>query len=223
MKFDLVIRNATVVDGSGAPAFEADVCLRGGRIASVGTPSGAWAVEEFEAGGMVLAPGFIDSHSHADLALLAPGLEEEKLRMGVTTEIIGQCGYTAFPVDERHRRLRADTMSGFLPGIRLPWDWSTLEDYRAACARVGLTHNIAPLAGHGSIRVAVMGDRAEAPGAAELDRMQRLLRQAMEMGAFGLSTGLIYPPACYAERGEIEALCRVVAEFGGVVCDPCAR
>ncbi len=216
MKFDFVIRNATVVDGSGAPAFESDVWLRGGRIASFGTPVDAWAVEEFEAAGMVLAPGFIDSHSHADLALLAPGLEEEKLRMGVTTEITGQCGYTAFPVDDRHRSLRAATMSGFLPGARLPWDWSTLEDYRAACVRAGLTHNIAPLAGHGSIRVAVMGDRAEAPNAAELDRMRRLLHQAMEMGAFGLSTGLIYPPACYAEAGEIEALCRVVAEFGGV-------
>jgi N-acyl-D-aspartate/D-glutamate deacylase len=216
MKFDLIIRNATVVDGSGAPAFEADVALAGGRIASVRPPADAWAVEELEAAGTVLCPGFIDSHSHADLALLAPGLEEEKLRMGVTTEVIGQCGYTAFPVADRHRSLRADTMSGFLPGVHLPWDWSSLEEYRAACARVGLTHNIAPLAGHGSIRVAVMGDSAEAPGAAEMDRMRRLVRQAMEMGAFGLSTGLIYPPACYAEAGEIEALCRVVAEFGGV-------
>ncbi|HSO60183.1 MAG TPA: D-aminoacylase [Desulfobacterales bacterium] len=216
MKFDLIIRNATVVDGRGAPAFEADVALADGRIASVGVPADAWAVEELEAAGMVLCPGFIDSHSHADLSLLTQGLEDEKLRMGVTTEIIGQCGYSAFPVDDRHRGLRADTMSGFLPGIRLPWDWSTLDDYRAACTRIGLTHNIVSLAGHGSIRVAVMGDRAEAPKAGELDRMRHLVRQAMEMGAFGLSTGLIYPPACYAEPSEIEALCRVVAEFGGV-------
>lgn len=216
MKFDLIIRNATVVDGSGAPAFEADVSLRGGRIASVGFSSDAWAAEEIDAAGMVLSPGFIDSHSHADLALLAPGLEDEKLRMGVTTEIIGQCGYAAFPVNDRYRGLRASTMSGFLPGVRLPWDWSSLADYRAACTRIGMTHNVAPLAGHGSIRVAVMGDRSGAPSGGEMDRMRRLARQAMKMGAFGLSTGLIYPPACYAEHGEIEALCRVVAEFGGV-------
>jgi N-acyl-D-aspartate/D-glutamate deacylase len=136
--------------------------------------------------------------------------------MGVTTEIIGQCGYSAFPVENRFRKLRADTMSAFLPGVPLAWDWTNLDDYRAACTRIGLTHNIAPLVGHGSIRVATVGDRAEAPRSGEMDRMLRLVRQAMEMGAFGLSTGLIYPPACYAERGEIEALCQVVADFGGV-------
>lgn len=146
MKFDLIIRNATVIDGSGAPAIEGDVALAAGRIASVGTPSGAWAVDELEAAGMVQAPGFIDSHSHADSALLAAGLEDEKLRkgMGVTAEIIGQYGYFAFPVDDRHRGLRAETMFGFLPEIRLPGDWSTLDGCLAACARSGLTHNITP-------------------------------------------------------------------------------
>jgi len=216
MKFDHIIRNATIIDGSGTPAFEADLALRGDRIASIGVPADAWAAEELEAASMVLAPGFIDSHSHADLSLLARGLEDEKLRMGVTTEIIGQCGYSAFPVENRHRKLRADSMSAFLPGIRLNWEWSNLDDYRAACTRIGLTHNVAPLVGHGSIRVAVVGDGAEAPQVEEMDRMRRLVRQAMEMGAFGLSSGLIYPPACYADRSELEALCQVVAEFGGV-------
>ncbi len=216
MKFDYIIRNAKVVDGTGAPAFEADVALRAGRIAAIGMIADAWTAEDLEATGMVLAPGFIDSHSHADLAVLTRDVEDEKLRMGVTTEIIGQCGYSAFPVDNRFRKLRADTMSPFLPGVHLDWDWSNLDDYRAVCTQVGLTHNIAPLVGHGSIRMAVLGDKARAPQPGEMDRMQRLVRQAMEMGAFGLSTGLIYPPGCYAERREIEALCQVVAEFGGV-------
>jgi N-acyl-D-aspartate/D-glutamate deacylase len=216
MKLDLIIRNARIVDGSGAPAFAADVGIRNGRIESLGALAGGWSRDEFDAAGGVVSPGVIDCHSHADLALLAQGLENEKLRMGVTTEIIGQCGYTAFPVADPFRSLRARSMAGFLPGVQLAWDWSTLAEYRAACSRAGLTHNIVPLVGHGSVRMAVMGDSARPAQAADLEGMRRMVRQSMEAGAFGLSSGLIYPPACYADQAEIEDLCRVVAEYSGV-------
>ena len=216
MKFDLIIRNARIVDGSGAEAFAADIGIRNGRIESLGALAGGWSRNEFGAAGLAVSPGFIDCHSHADLALLAQGLENEKLRMGVTTEVIGQCGYTAFPVADPFRSLRARSIAGFLPGVQLAWDWSTLEEYRAACSRAGLTHNIVPLVGHGSVRMAVMGDSSRPAGAADLERMQLLVRQSMEAGAFGISSGLIYPPACYADQNEIEDLCRVVAEYQGV-------
>jgi len=216
MKFDLIIRNARIVDGSGAEAFAADIGIRNGRIESLGALPGGWSRNEFDAAGLAVSPGFIDCHSHADLALLAQGLENEKLRMGVTTEVIGQCGYTAFPVADPFRSLRARSIAGFLPGVQLAWDWSTLEEYRAACSRAGLTHNIVPLVGHGSVRMAVMGDSSRPAGAADLERMRQLVRQSMEAGAFGISSGLIYPPACYADQNEIEDLCRVVAEYQGV-------
>jgi N-acyl-D-amino-acid deacylase len=216
MKFDLIIRNGQVVDGSGGAAFPADIGIRSGRIEGLGTLPGGWSPEELDASGMTVSPGFIDCHSHADLALLASDLEHEKLRMGVTTEVIGQCGYTAFPISDRFRSLRAASMAGFLPGIRLAWDWATLAEYRAACSAAGLTHNMVPLVGHGSVRMAVMGNRPDRPSAAELEQMRQLVHQSMQAGAFGLSSGLIYPPACYADPGEIETLCRVVADCQGL-------
>jgi N-acyl-D-aspartate/D-glutamate deacylase len=216
MKFELIIRNGQVVDGSGGAVFTADIGIRSGRIEALGALPGGWSQDELDASGMTVSPGFIDSHSHADLALLAQGLEHEKLRMGVTTEVIGQCGYTAFPVSDCFRSLRAGSMAGFLPGVRLAWDWTTLAEYRAACLVAGLTHNIVPLVGHGSVRMAVMGNSPDRPGSAELERMRQLVRQSMEAGAFGLSSGLIYPPACYADQTEIEALCRVAADYQGL-------
>lgn len=216
MKFDLIIRNGQVADGSGGAVFAADIGIRSGRIEALGALPGGWSQDELDASGMTISPGFIDSHSHADLALLAQGLEHEKLLMGVTTEVIGQCGYSAFPVSDRFRGLRAGCMAGFLPGVRLAWDWTTLAEYRAACSAAGLTHNIVPLVGHGSVRMAVMGNSPDRPGAAELERMRQLVRQSMEAGAFGLSSGLIYPPACYADQREIEAMCREVADYQGV-------
>jgi N-acyl-D-amino-acid deacylase len=215
MKLDTILRNARVVDGKGNPEFPADIGLRGGRIHRIAPKLADGSPNEIDCAGRVVVPGFIDAHSHADLALLAQGLEHEKLRMGVTTEIIGQCGYSAFPVSDLYRRLRARTFAGFLPGVELAWNWSSLEDVRSECQRAGLTHNVVPLVGHGSVRMAVMGDRPQAPSAAELDRMQELVRQAMQEGCFGLSSGLIYPPACYAETNEIESLCRVAGDFGG--------
>ena len=215
MKFDTIIRNAQVVDGEGNPAYPADIGLLGGRIRRIAPNLNGWSIDEVDCGGMVLAPGFIDAHSHADLALLARGLEHEKLRMGVTTEVIGQCGYSAFPVSARFRSLRAKTFAGFLPGVELSWSWSSLADYRRECMRTGLTHNVVPLVGHGSVRIAVMGDSPKAPSANGLERMRTLVREAMQEGCCGLSSGLIYPPACYADSDEIEALCRAAGDQRG--------
>lgn len=216
MKFDTIIRNARVIDGSGEPAFLADIGLLNGRIERIETTLNSWSPEELDCEGMVISPGFIDAHSHADLSLLANGLEHEKLRMGVTTEVICQCGYSAFPVSDRYRSLRSKTFAGFLPGVRLGWNWSTLSEYRCECTMTGLAQNIVPLVGHGSVRIAVMGDNPGQPSAGQMDDMRHLVRQAMKEGAFGLSSGLIYPPACYADSAELEALCRVVADHGGI-------
>jgi N-acyl-D-amino-acid deacylase len=216
MKYDIILRNARIFDGGGSSAFEADLAIKAGRIARISLSSDTSATREIDLAGLTVAPGFIDSHSHADLALLSSAGEYEKIRMGVTTEVIGQCGFTAHPVSDAHRELRCKSMAGFLPGEQPPWEWSNLEQYKAAVTRTGVMNNIVPLVGHGSVRMAVMGNRSSQPDAGELAQMQSLVREAMDMGAFGLSSGLIYAPACYAATKEVKALCEVVAEFGGL-------
>ncbi len=148
MKFDTIIRNTRVIDGSGGPVFLPEIGLLNGRIERIENALSGWSPEELDCAGMVVSPGFIDAHLHADLSLLAKGLEHEKLRMGVTTEVIFQCGYYAFPVSDRYRRPRSKTFAGFLPGVRLGWNRSTLSEYRRECTSAGLTQNIVPLVGH---------------------------------------------------------------------------
>ncbi len=216
MRFDLIIRQARVVDGSGQPAYTADIAVDGSRIARVGVPAGAEAAREIDAAGLAVCPGFIDAHSHADLTLVAGSAEGEKLRMGVTTEVIGQCGFSAHPLSDAHGPQRATSMAGFLPGATLAWDWKDLQQFRRRACAAGLPNNVVPLVGHGSVRMAVMGHRPDAPTAVELERMRAYVRTAMQQGAFGLSSGLIYPPAYFAQTEELTALACDAAQLGGL-------
>lgn len=216
MNYDLVIYNAEIVDGTGSPAYAGDVAIRDGRIEKIGELGPHSAKHEINAAGLALTPGFIDSHSHADLTFPAGSAENEKLRMGVTTEVIGQCGYSPYPLSSRHALLRKKSMAGFLPGVAFSWDWSTLAEYRAMVEKRGMTHHAVPLVGHGSVRQAVMGDSQTKPSPAELDKMRGLVDEAMKDGAYGLSTGLIYAPGCFSETDEIIALARVASDNHGL-------
>ena len=146
-------------------------------------------------------PGFIDSHSHADLTFLAGSAENEKLQMGVTTEIIGQCGFSAFPLSRRYAGLRQQSMAGFLPGVGLKWNWSTLDEYKAMALKRGISHHVAPLVGHGSVRQAVMGDDSAQPTQSQLDHMCRLVDEALGQGAHGVSHGThLFPGVFFRYR-----------------------
>jgi N-acyl-D-aspartate/D-glutamate deacylase len=117
MNYDIVIYNVEIVDGSGAPAYHGDVAIHNGRIEKIGDIGSHSTKQEINAGGLTLTPGFIDSHSHADLTFPAGSAENEKLRMGVTTEVFGQCGYSPYPLSSQHASLRQKSMAGFLPGV----------------------------------------------------------------------------------------------------------
>jgi N-acyl-D-amino-acid deacylase len=185
--FDLLIRNARVIDGTGAAARNADVGVAQGRITAIGSLATATAGQTIDARGQVLAPGFIDVHTHADEIAEHP-LAEHFVRMGVTTVIAGNCGSSA-----------ADIGAAF----------KTIEDTRVAV-------NYASLFGHNTVRRAVMGTERRAPTPTELSAMQRLVAQAMRDGAVGFSTGLQYVPGTYAEQDEIVALAKAAAPAGGV-------
>ncbi len=207
MPADITFRNATVIDGSGSSGFTADVEVKDGRITRVGS-AGA-AVREVDATGLVLSPGFVDTHSHDDGAFLRyPGMEF-KLAQGVTSEVSGNCGFSTVP-NEPGRT--------YMPGDIAGADssWSDLASYFAACLALRPAINNAMLAGHNRVRAYVVGLEKRAPTAAELAEMRGHVARAMEQGAAGFSTGLIYEPGRYAATDEIVALAREAAPFGGV-------
>lgn len=213
--FELIIRNGTVVDGTGAPAFRADVALEGGRIAEVGDLAEATAAREIDGAGKVIAPGFIDIHTHADVALMARPTHEPKIMQGVTTEVFSNCGLGFAPVTDAGLAIQKEYLLGlFGDDVGVDWNWRTvrqfLDHYRGHIAT-----NAAYLIPHGAVRVSAMGmaDRASTPD--ELGQMTDLIRQGMEEGAWGLSTGLWYSPMSYADTQENIAVCKAVADYGG--------
>lgn len=209
---DVVIADVRIVDGTGAPWFHGWIGIEGGRIARVGNGRPAAAVRTIKGDGLVACPGFIDIHSHSDLALLVNPTAESKIMQGVTTEVIGNCGYSPAPVTEDSLgELR--TMAGHL-GNEVDWRWRSFAEYLGYLE--GKSVNVVPLVGHGTVRLAVLGMEDRKPSPEELARMERLVEEAMAAGAFGLSSGLIYPPGSFAGTEELIILARVARECGGI-------
>ena len=205
---DLAIRNVRILDGSGSAAIEGDVEVDGGRIGSVGGTAGA-ARTDVDGAGRMLAPGFVDTHTHDDGALLAhPGLEF-KLAQGCTSLVVGNCGFSLVPGNP------GTTLSDSVFG-RIDVGWEDLDGFREAVAARRPACNAVALIGHNAMRVAAMGTNRRAPSDAELTRMRDWTARAMEQGACGLSTGLIYVPGRYAATEEVVALARQVQPRGGL-------
>lgn len=213
--FDLIVKGGRVVDGSGNPWYRADVAVTGGRIAAVGRLSSD-AERIIDAGGLVVAPGFIDTHSHSDLMLMAEPEAGQKIMQGVTTEVVGQDGLGEAPlrddVIEDWRRY----LSGLNGDPDIDWSWRSFAEYLDRLEAAGPATNVASLVGHGNLRLLAVGMEDRPPTPPEFDEMKGLLAEAMRQGAFGLSTGLIYPPCVYADSAELVELCRVVAAYGGL-------
>ncbi|MEO8431946.1 MAG: D-aminoacylase [Acidobacteriota bacterium] len=186
--FEILVRGARIVDGGGGPWYRGDVGIRDGRIAVIGSLDGAGSLRLVEAGDRILAPGFIDVHTHVEENLPDSPDAENLIADGVTTVVTGNCGGSALPIG--------------------PW----LGELEAR----GTAVNVATLVGHNTIRSAVMGFANRAPTAAELSRMESLVETAMNDGAVGFSTGLIYTPGLYAQAPEVSALARVAARHGGI-------
>lgn len=206
MPADLTIRNARIIDGSGSEAFAGDVEVRDGRIHSIGTAGPA--AREVDAHGLVLAPGFVDTHSHDDGAFLRyPGMEF-KLAQGVTSEVSGNCGFSAAPYRDVGR-IPGDIVGGGA-------DWEDLAGYGRAFERARPAINTVMLVGHNRVRALEVGMERRLASADELARMRAHVAKAMEQGACGFSTGLIYEPGRYSDTTEVVALASEVAPFGGL-------
>lgn len=206
-EYDLIIRNGKIVDGSGNPWFHADVAIRGDRIARVGRVTES-AAKTIDAAGKVVAPGFIDMHSHSDWVLFQDGNAESKIRQGVTTEVIGE-STSPGPFTGK---LPPKTVS--VKGEQV--EIHALRDYFAALDRAGVSVNVASYVGEGQVWECVMGRSFERPDAKQMDEMRKLVSEAMRDGAYGLSTALLMPPSSLATTEDLIELCKVVHEHGGI-------
>jgi N-acyl-D-aspartate/D-glutamate deacylase len=211
---DLIIRGATVYDGRGQPPFTADVEVDGGRITRVGDCSGRTAHRVLDASGLAVAPGFIDMHSHADLTLPGFPAASNSIQQGVTTEVIGNCGFTPAPVSRQHEAELREYLAGW--GPKLPWGWSSFGGFLDAIEQTAPAVNTVPLVGHGAVRIAVMGFDDRPPNQEELSTMRALVREALQHGAWGLSSGLVYAPGVYSQSEELIELSREVAAAGAL-------
>jgi N-acyl-D-amino-acid deacylase len=222
MSADLVVRNARVLDGTGAPERDLDVAIRDGRIASLG--KNLEADEVLDATGKVVAPGFIDLHSHGDLVLAWPSekrlsLLEGRIAQGITTEIVGNCGLGAAPLYGGAPDV-LPVLNGWMSPAPFAWTWTGVKSYLAHLERLGLPVNVGMLAPHGPLRIGAGILQGLGPGetsGAARRLMEEALKAALDEGAFGLSAGLIYPPGMFTSTDELTHLARRVAESGGLV------
>ena len=228
--YDLIIRNGRIADGSGMPAFTADMAIQDGRVARIGRIDSE-AVEIIDAGGKVVAPGFIDPHTHFDAQLLWDGYAKPALAHGVTTIVPGNCSLSLAPLKAEHRmklvgmfnQIEEMPYKAFEEGVE--WNWETFEEYLERIGQ-GLAINVAPLVGHSLLRLWVMHDASMERTAtdAEIQEMQALLRQCLEAGAVGLSTSFVdmdetlQPvPSRYADTRELDAMAETLSEYGRVL------
>ncbi len=211
-RYDILIRGGTVIDGTGAPGVRADVAIRGDRIAAIGSLADAEASRVINAGGLTVAPGFIDVHSHDDAACLTTPLDF-KLMQGVTTDILGNCGAGIAPYNPEQR---ADMIVGNVLGEVPEATWRTFGEFMRVIEQANPAINVACLVPHGAVRYATLGLNSRAPSDAELDQMREHIDEGMAAGAAGLSTGLIYPPGAFARTDEVIECAKVAARHGGV-------
>lgn len=209
--FDLIIKNGTLIDGIGNKAYRADIGILGEQIIKVGDLQNATAAVVIDATDRVVSPGFIDIHTHTDTEILINPKAESKIRQGVTTELGGNCGNAAFPMkqpisESAKRRAERNGITS---------DWTDLSGFHAAIARKGTALNHATLIGQGTVRSFAMGEDQREPTPEELESMKRIVREAMQQGAFGISSGLEYTPSGFADTAELIELCKIVSRYGG--------
>ena len=215
---DIIIKNGLIIDGTASRPFEADLAVKGQHICQVGRIKDTAAEVTINAGGCAVAPGFIDMHSHADFSLPVHPTADSLLHQGITSAVVGQCGLSPAPLLEETRQAVVGALGGFFSGVArtLPWDeWNTFEDYLAFLTGRGVSLNVLPLVGQGIIRASVMGFGEGRATPDQMAKMKAEVSKALDQGAIGLSTGLIYPPGSFTATEELIELTQIVGERKG--------
>ena len=207
-----LIKNITLYDGTGAEGYSADILIDGERIARINSGLSVPDAEAIDCAGLAAAPGFIDIHAHSEFSLLVEPSAPSKIMQGVTTEVSGNCGMSAAPLIGEAAKARQSEFAE----LGITQTWTDFPGYMGALEKARPALNFATYCGHGNLRASVVGYANRKPTEDEFRKMEALLSEAMEAGALGLSTGLIYPPGVYSDTAEIVRLAKVVAKFGGL-------
>ena len=220
MRFDVLIRNGQLIDGTGSDSRQADLGILDGKVAAIDNLPFAEAEEDIDATGNVLTPGFVDIHSHGDLILAWPSdkrfeLLKGRIAQGITTEVIGNCGLGATPLFGKATEL-LPAINGWMSPEKYKWDWSDCASYCEYLKKRGLPMNVALLVGHGPLRLGAMGLAFGEPDLRARTSMAAALEEALDQGVLGLSAGLIYPPGMYASTDELIHLAGIVRRYDGV-------
>jgi N-acyl-D-amino-acid deacylase len=208
--YDSIIRGGMIFDGNGGEPYQGDIGIKGDTIAFIGDLSGATAKNEIDANGYAVAPGFINMLSWATESLIEDGRSQSDIRQGVTLEVMGE-GWSMGPLNDKLKKQQQESQTD----IKYNIEWNTLGEYLNFLEKKGTSCNVASFIGATTIRMNVIGEDNRDPTAAELDSMKALVRQAMEEGALGVGTSLIYPPAFFAKTNELVALCKEASKYGG--------
>ena len=214
---DYLIKDASIIDGTGKASFMGDIAIEGNKISAIGRLGGAEAGNIIQAGGKIATPGFIDMHSHSDVMLMNGEPVNHKLLQGITTELIGQDGMSVAPLTESSKEHMAKTLEPLAGKSQAPWVAWEMDKFLDSLEQ-GKPHlNVMTLTGHCNLRMAAMGHRMGTANASELSHMRSMLARSLEQGSFGLSLGLIYPPSSYSDTKELISLGEVVGHYGGIV------
>ena len=215
-----MIENARIVDGTGTPWFKGDVAVKDKKIIAIGAPGklhGSCSPDKVvNARERYLMPGFIDMHTHSDFVSLREPEAKNKLFQGVTTQGIGQCGYSAAPLREENLQALHQYTGFLMAGVSPEWTWRSFKQWLSYLGKLNLGTNLASFVGHGTIRIAEMGFDNRQPSKAELERMKKMVRTCMSEGAIGMTTGLIYAPGLYSSAEEICELSKGMTAFNGL-------
>jgi N-acyl-D-aspartate/D-glutamate deacylase len=213
--FDLLIKEATVIDGTDSRPWVGDVAIKDGGFAALDSTIDSPARQTIHARNCILAPGFIDIHCHSDFAIFDDPESEIKLKQGVTLDVLGNCGESLAPLDGDARASIKAASDSDIDAWDHPLNWSGYADYIRRVEDAGLSINVMGLVGHGTLRLAAMGHSDAAPSAGQMDHMKSLLARSLEAGAAGMSTGLIYAPGCFADTSELIELASLAGRRGG--------
>ncbi|TFF84998.1 MAG: aminoacylase, partial [Promethearchaeota archaeon] len=212
MIMDIIIKNGKIIDGTGNPWFYADIGIENERIVKIKQNLEENSEKEIDARGMFVCPGFIDAHTHSDLAAISDKNAFNYITQGVSTNVIGNCGFTAAPINQNTVK---DLISLVAPDLNVDLTklWESFGEFLNFLEGSRFSINLVPLVGHGTVRIAVMGLEKRVPKPEELTEMKKLIEESMKAGSFGISAGLEYLPGMFAKPSELIELCKVVSNY----------